>query len=75
MNYFNINIAIFIVPPNKCTEKFAKTDKSIVILNKTDVGKIIEKVQKRMEEMVIIPLKWLQQLFIAFQNLKVQYVK
>lgn len=75
MNYFNINIVIFIVPPNKCTEKFAKTDKSIVILNKTDVGKIIEKVQKRMEEMVIIPLIWLQQLFIAFQNLKVQYVK
>lgn len=75
MNYFNINRAIFIVSPNKCTEKFAKTDKSIVILNKSDVGKIIEKVQKRMEEMVIIPLIWLQQLFIAFQNLKVQYVK
>ena len=47
MNYFNINRAIFIVPSNKCTEEFDKIDKFIGILNKSDVGKIIEKVQKK----------------------------
>ena len=47
MNYFTIKRSIFIVPSNKCYEEFNKIDKFISILNKSNIGIIIEKVQKK----------------------------
>ena len=47
MTYFNINRTIFIVPSSKCNEEFDKIDKFIGIMNKSDIGKIIEKVKKK----------------------------
>ncbi len=47
MNYFSIKRTIFIVPSNKCCEEYEKIDKFIAILNKSQIGKIIKKEQKR----------------------------
>ena len=46
MNYFNTKMPIFVVPSNKCYEELEKIDKFIGILNKSGIGKIIEKEQK-----------------------------
>ena len=50
MNYFNTKMPIFVVPSNKCYEELEKIDKFIGILNKSGIGKIIEKEQKEKRE-------------------------
>ena len=47
MNYFNTKRPIFIVPSNRCYEEFEKIDKFISILNKSNIGILIENVQKK----------------------------
>lgn len=47
MNYFTTMRPIFIVPSNKCIEEFDKINKFIDILNKSNIGKLIEKTQKQ----------------------------
>ena len=47
MNYFIIKRSIFIVPSKECYEEFDKIDKFISILNKSNIGTLIEKVQKK----------------------------
>ena len=47
MEYFNTKRPIFIVPSNKCCEEFDKIDKFLKILNKSEIGSIIKKVQKK----------------------------
>lgn len=46
MNYFTTIRPIFIVPSNRCIEEFEKIDKFIVLLNKSNVGKLIDQEQK-----------------------------
>ena len=48
MNYFNIKRPIFIVPSDNCVEEFEKIDKFIELLNKSGIGKIIDKKKKSM---------------------------
>lgn len=43
MNYFTIKRSIFIVSSNKCCEEYEKIDKFIEILNKSNIGILIEK--------------------------------
>ena len=47
MEYFNTKRPIFIVPSNKCCEEFDKIDKFLKILNKSEIGSIIKKVQRK----------------------------
>jgi len=43
MNYFTIKNVFFLVPSNQCCEEFEKIDKFMSILEKSGVGKILEK--------------------------------
>ena len=45
MGYFNIKRPIFIVPSEKCSEKFEKIDKFMVLLDKSGVYRIINYVK------------------------------
>lgn len=45
MEYFNIKRSLFIVPSEKCYVEFKKIDKFMVLLEKSDVGKIIKHVK------------------------------
>lgn len=45
MEYFNIKRSLFIVPSEKCYVEFKKIDKFTVLLEKSDVGKIIKHVK------------------------------
>ena len=47
MNYFIINRSLFIVSSKQCSEEYDKIDKYIEILNKSEIGKIIEKEQNK----------------------------
>ncbi len=47
MNYFIINRSLFIVSSKQCCEEYDKIDKYIEILNKSEIGKIIEKEQNK----------------------------
>lgn len=47
MNYFITRRSIFIVPSKECCEEFDKIDKFISILNKSNIGFLIERVQKK----------------------------
>lgn len=44
MNYFTIKSSIFLVPSSKCDEEFEKIDKFFKILEKSGVGKLINKI-------------------------------
>ena len=46
MNYFTIKKTFFLVPSNTCYEEFEKIEKFMSILEKSGVGKIIEKVYR-----------------------------
>ncbi len=46
MEYFTIKRFLFLVPSNDCNEELEKIDKFINLLNKSKIGKIIEKEQK-----------------------------
>ena len=46
MEYFTTKRSLFLVPSNNCDEEFRKIDKYIEILEKSQVGKILEKVYK-----------------------------
>ena len=46
MEYFTIKRFLFLVPSNDCNEELEKIDKFINLLNKSGIGKIIEKEQK-----------------------------
>ena len=46
MEYFTIKRFLFLVPSNDCDEELEKIDKFINLLNKSGIGKIIEKEQK-----------------------------
>ncbi len=46
MEYFTIKRFLFLVPSNDCYEELEKIDKFINLLNKSGIGKIIEKEQK-----------------------------
>ena len=43
MNYFTIKRTFFLVSSNTCYEEFEKIDKFMAILEKSEVGKVIEK--------------------------------
>lgn len=47
MSYFTTKRALFLVPSNRCCEEFEKIDKFLSILEKSGVGKIIEKEKKK----------------------------
>lgn len=47
MNYFTIKRTIFIVPSKECYEELDKIDKFIPILNKSNIGTLIDKVQRK----------------------------
>ena len=44
MKYFTIKKSLFLVYSNKCIEELEKIDKFLEILEKSNVGKIIEKI-------------------------------
>lgn len=50
MNYFTIKRSFFVVFSNKCCEEYEKINKFIKKLNKSEIGKIIENIQKTLEE-------------------------
>ncbi len=47
MNYFTIKRTIFIVSSKECYEELDKIDKFISILNKSNIGTLIDKVQRK----------------------------
>ena len=47
MKYFSTKHALFVVPSNRCNEEFEKIDKFLELLEKSDIGKIIEKTYKK----------------------------
>lgn len=50
MSYFNIKRTFFLVPSNACLEEYEKIDKFMSILEKSGVGKIIEKEKQKKKE-------------------------
>ena len=65
MKYFTIKKTFFLVPSNTCYEEFEKIEKFMSILEKSGVGKIIDKVYKEekkieLEEIELIHLICLQ---------------
>ena len=54
MNYFTTIKSFFIVPSLEVYEEFEKIDKFIDILNKSEIGNLIEKEQNKNRKMVII---------------------
>lgn len=50
MSYFNIKRTFFLVPSNTCLEEYEKIDKFMSILEKSGVGKIIEKEKQKKKE-------------------------
>ena len=47
MNYFTTKRALFLVPSQRCDEEFEKIDHFLEILEKSNIGKLIEKEQKQ----------------------------
>lgn len=70
MNYFIIKRSVFIVPSNKCCEEFSKIDEFIEILNKSGIGKIIEKVQNDIGRKGYNPFNLVAAIIFCFSQFK-----
>ena len=54
MEYFNIKRSLFIVPSEKCNAEFEKIDKFMCFLENPGVGKIIENVKHRDNNLMLL---------------------
>ena len=70
MNYFNTKRPIFIVPSNKCCEEFDKIDKFLKILNKSGIGSIIKKVQRKIGRKGYNPFNLVATIIYCFSKFK-----
>ena len=70
MDYFTIKRSIFIVSSNKCCEEYEKIDKFIEILNKSEIGKIIENVQKNTGRRGYNPFNLVATIIFCFSKFK-----
>lgn len=70
MNYFTIKKTIFLVYSNKVVEEYNKIDKFIEILNKSNIGKIIENVQNRIGRKGYNPYNLVATIIYCFANFK-----
>ena len=70
MEYFNTKRPIFIVPSNKCCEEFDKIDKFLKILNKSEIGPIIKKVQRKVGRKGYNPFNLVATIIYCFSKFK-----
>lgn len=70
MNYFTIKRSIFIVSSNKCCEEMEKIDKFIDILNKSGIGKLIEKETNRNGRIGYNPYNLVATIIYCFSQFK-----
>lgn len=70
MNYFTIKRSIFIVPSKECYEELDKIDKFISILNKSNIGTLIGKVQKKNGRNGYNPYKLVATIIYCFSKFK-----
>lgn len=70
MNYFTIKRSIFIVPSKECYEEFDKIDKFISILNKSNIGILIKKVQKKNGRIGYNPYNLVATIIYCFSKFK-----
>ncbi len=70
MNYFTTMRPIFIVSSNKCREEFDKIDQFVLILNKSNIGSLIEKEEKRNGRRGYNPYNLVATILYCFSNFK-----
>ena len=70
MEYFNIKRPIFIVPSLKCCEEFDRIDNFIKILNKSEIGMIIKKVQNEFGRKGYNPFNLVATIIYCFSKFK-----
>lgn len=70
MNYFTIKRSFFIVSSNKCCEEYEKIDRFIKILNKSEIGKIIENIQKNIGRKGYNPFNLVATIIYCFSKFK-----
>lgn len=70
MSYFTIKRSISIVSSNKRREKYDKIDKFIEILNKSEIGKLIENTQKNVGRTGYNPFNLVATIIYCFSKFK-----
>ncbi len=70
MEYFTTKRFLFLVSSNKCCEEYEKIDQFILILNKSNIGKIIEKEKKHKGRYGYNPYNLVATILYCFSNFK-----
>ncbi|MBO5183123.1 MAG: transposase [Bacilli bacterium] len=70
INYFTTIRPIFIVSSNKCCEEFDKIDQFVLILNKSNIGSLIEKEEKKNGRSDYNPYNLVATILYCFYNFK-----
>lgn len=70
MDYFTTRRSIFIVSSNKCCEEFDKIDQFVAILNKSNIGILIEKEEKENGRRGYNPYNLVATILYCFSNFK-----
>ncbi len=70
MEYFTTKRFLFLVSSNRCCEEYEKIDQFILILNKSNIGKIIEKETRKKGRYGYNPYNLVATILYCFSNFK-----